>query len=139
MNKRAHALSGILFVGWTLLILLAYLSGFPSLQHATNSVLDEIVLGVALLLVSVLTGNRFLRLFVPESPNALEELLFSAGIGLGLLSTSVFVLGLFQILRPESFLVLCVGFCALAASNYRYGKTLLTKIKDYQLEEKGSD
>jgi 4-amino-4-deoxy-L-arabinose transferase-like glycosyltransferase len=103
---------------------------FPSPENFTNGVLDEICIGIALIAVSVLAGNRFLRFFALQDISTLEGALFSAGIGLGLLSTSIFLLGLFQILYFESVIILLIGFCALAGSNYEYGKSLLAGLKD---------
>jgi len=129
MFKQAQILSGIAFVLWALLIIFCYGSMFPFPGSYENVVLDEILIGTALILASLLAGNRFLKFFRLEGISTLEEVLFSAGIGLGLLSTSIFLLGLFQILYPKSVIILSVGFCVLAASNYKYGKTLLVSVK----------
>jgi len=106
---------------------------FPSAENGAKLVLDDLFYCIAIILVSVLAGNRLLRLFALEGMDAFEEVLFSAGIGLGLLSVCMLALGLFQVLYLESVIVLAVGLCALAATNYKYGKILLDSVKQYSV------
>ena len=131
MFKQTHILTGTAFVLWAALIFLCYGNNFSFPGGHYNFVLDEILFGLTLILISLLSGNRFLKIFHLDGISVLEEVLFSVGVGLGLLSISIFMLGLFQLLYPWTLAILLMGFCLLALSNYDYGRVLWRKAKNW--------
>ncbi|MBN2467700.1 MAG: glycosyltransferase family 39 protein [Deltaproteobacteria bacterium] len=92
-------------------------------------VLDEILFGLALVLLSLLSGNRLLTTFRPDSISILDEILFSIGIGLGCLSLSVLLLGLSKLLYTSALVFVLIGFCTIAPTNYQYALRLWTRAK----------
>jgi 4-amino-4-deoxy-L-arabinose transferase-like glycosyltransferase len=131
MSNRTHILGGTAFVFWTALIFIGYGSNFSPPGSDENFVLDEILISIALIFISLLSGNQVFKLFRLKDLSLLEEALYSAGIGLGLLSTSIFILGLLQLLYPQSVATLLIIFGLISATNYEYARKLWLKIRSF--------
>ena len=131
MSNRTYILKGTFFVLWTGLIFLGYRSNFSFPGSNENIVFDEILILIALIFVSLLSGNQVLKLFRLKDISLLEEALYSTGIGFGVLSTSVFILALFQLLYPQSVAALLIILGLISTVNYEFAKKLWFKIRDF--------
>ena len=130
MVKRLNRLMPPLLIVWIIFVSFSYFNYFPCVIEKNNFVLDEIVWSLILVILSILAGNRILKVFCLKNIPMLDEILFSAGIGLGSLSIAIFILGIAQSFYHWSFVLLLLVFGLVASSNYTYGKTLWDKAKN---------
>jgi 4-amino-4-deoxy-L-arabinose transferase-like glycosyltransferase len=131
MVNRLNKIVIPLFIVWTSLICFSYFKNFHYPGFKDNCVLDEIMWGFIVVILCILVGNRIIKLFHLKNISPLDEILFSAGIGFGTLSISIFVLGLTQAFYPWTFVLLLIGFCFVASSNYAYARMLLNRAKTW--------
>jgi hypothetical protein len=131
MVRITSGFLAILFAIWTALIASSYGENFVFPGDHENIVFDEVLWGLALVILSLFSGNRLLKAFRLEYGTSVEESLFSVGIGCGLLSTSIFILGVFKLFHTGPLLLLLLGLLVVAASNYEYGKALFRKINQW--------
>jgi len=131
MGKLLNRLILPLLIVWTIFVTFAYFNYFPHFIEKANFFLKEIFWGVILIILCMLAGNRIIKLFHLKDISPLDEILFSAGIGLGTLSISIFALGLIQALYPWTLVLLLAGFVLLASRNYAYARMLLNRAKTW--------
>ena len=103
MIKRFNHLSLFLFIAWGALISFYYAINFAPSGQIENFVLDDILLGFLFILLCILLGNVILNLFRLNDISVIEEALFSAGLGAGFISLSLFILGLLNLFYTLAF------------------------------------
>ena len=118
MIKRFNHLSLLLFIAWGALISFYYAINFSPSGQIENLVLDDILLGFLFILLCILLGNVILKLFRLNDISVIEEALFSAGLGAGFISLSLFILGLLNLFYTLAFFFLLLIFCLLGAANH---------------------
>jgi hypothetical protein len=116
-----------LSVLWIFVVYLGYYTVHkPFTPSIILAILDrsaDLAIWTALLLLSAALGKRLLRSASQDRP--LEKLIFSLGLGLGLLSFGTFLLGMAGLLNPWLFWVLFLG---LLAFNIRDIRAILSNL-----------
>ncbi|MFQ6000466.1 MAG: ArnT family glycosyltransferase [Anaerolineae bacterium] len=115
MQRHKAALPTLLSVLWIFLVYLLFYSTQKPFTVETFLAFADSLLNVALalfiLLLGTALGQRLLKGLSFASPG--EELVFAAGIGLGILSLSTLGLGLLGLLYPWLFYALSLGLALL--------------------------
>jgi hypothetical protein len=135
MNSKAqagYAFRWLIAVGLSVLWIFIVYAAYYTVHKPFNTpivlaVLDraaDLAVCAAMLLVATAIGGRALR--VDLGATALEELLFSAGLGLGMVSLGTLALGLVGLLNRWLFWALLV---ALVAFNGRSIKALVARFR----------
>jgi hypothetical protein len=119
----------VLSVLWVFFVYLGYYTVHkPFTATIILAVLDrlaDLALWLALLLLSAVLGRRLLRDTSRGRP--LEELVFSLGLGLGILSFGTFLLGIIGLLIPWLFWILLLG---LLAFHIRDIQSILRNVRE---------
>jgi 4-amino-4-deoxy-L-arabinose transferase-like glycosyltransferase len=131
MVNRINKIAFPLFIIWTFLICFCYQKNFSFPGGKDNVAFDEIACGIILVILCIIAGNRILKVFHLKDISTLDEMLFSAGIGLATLSTSIFALGLIQAFSPWALGSLLIGFGFIASTNYTYGRLLWNRARTW--------
>jgi len=130
MIKRFNYLRSLLFIVWGTLISFYYVINFSPPGQKENFVLGDILFGFLFILLCIVLGNWILKLFRLNDISVFEEALFSAGLGAGLLSLSIFILGLFNLFYPWAIVCLLLIFCLFGVANHSvFVKKLADTVK----------
>jgi 4-amino-4-deoxy-L-arabinose transferase-like glycosyltransferase len=132
MGKLLNRLIPPLLIVWTIFVTFSYFHYSLPVVGKINFFLKEIFWGVILIILCMLAGNRIIKLFHLKDIPPFDEILFSAGLGLGTLSISIFALGLTQAFYPWTLVLLLAGFVLLASRNYAYARMLLNRAKAWR-------
>jgi len=132
MIKPIRKIAFPLFILWVLLIFFFYGENFSFSGTWDNFVGDELLGGGIFIFFCFLIGNRFFQFLCLSYSSVMEEVLFSAGLGAGIIYLSIFILGLLQAFYPSTLGSLFVFLLILALSNWKNLERLRDKIKNYQ-------
>ncbi len=105
-----------LLILWASIVCIAYYLSYP---FPLVPILLEIGLLLILLLLATCLGRRILRYFKVKFDSFFEKILFSVGLGLGIISYSVLGLGLLGLLYWWLFSILLVILTIFLASEIR--------------------
>ena len=120
MMKRFNYINLLLFIAWGTLIGFCYVINFSPLGQKENFVLDDLLMGFLFILFCIVSGNGILKLFRLNDISIFEEALFSAGLGAGLVSLSIFILGIFNLFYTWTLVCLLLIFCFLGVVNHSF-------------------
>ena len=81
--------------------------------------MTNFILGIIIVILSYAVGKRCIRLINIQISSTIENLLFSIGLGFGIISYSIFFLGIFGILYKWIIWILPIGIIVFLFNEIR--------------------